>query len=214
MSIPLLSEADDLGADCAPHPEIEVIRRIREFGDAWQRMAQELWRQLQSREPGQDLDQLRQALKENFERMYMPALGPLHTQQLATERLAAAALHWQRAYARFGELLAAVATVAVENLIATISGPETSGPPITSLRQLHDLWVECGERAYGATAHGEDFAAAQAELLAATVEMRFEQRRQIEQWARAFNLPTRSEIDAIHKRLHDIGRALRAVQKR
>ena len=65
-----------------------------------------------------------------------------------------------------------------------------------------------------ATAHGEDFAAAQAELLAATVEMRFEQRRQIEQWARAFNLPTRSEIDAIHKRLHDIGRALRAVQKR
>ena len=208
------TEADGSGADCAPHPESEAVRRIREFGQAYLGISQQLFRHLLSAESGRDLGQLRKALKENFEHMYMPAFSGLHMQQQSTERLLAASLRWQRAAARVSELLSSVATIAVEKLIANLSAPESSGPPVTTLRQLHDLWVECGESAYGAAAHGEDFAAAQAELLAAMVEMRFEQRRQIEDWARAFNLPTRSEIDSIHKRLHDIGRVLRELQKR
>jgi hypothetical protein len=39
------------------------------------------------------------------------------------------------------------------------------------LRELHELWIECGEAAYAAAAHGEEFSAAQAELLAAMIEM-------------------------------------------
>ena len=208
------SETRQSDADCALHLESEAIRRIREFGEAYLGISQELFRNLHSAESAKDLDQLRQALKENFERMYLPAFGRLHTQQQATERLLAASLRWQRAAARVSELLSSVATIAVENLINALAAPESSGPPVTTLRELHDLWIECGEGSHAAAAHGEDFAAAQAELLSAMVEMRFEQRRQIEEWARVFNLPTRSEIDSIHKRLHDIGRVLRELQKR
>jgi hypothetical protein len=43
-------------------------------------------------------------------------------------------------------------------------------PPISSLRQLHELWVDCGEAAWAEAAHGDEFAEAQAELLAAWVE--------------------------------------------
>jgi hypothetical protein len=50
------------------------------------------------------------------------------------------------------------------------SGPEA--PPITTLRDLHSLWIDCGEAAYAAAAHREEFAEAQAELLAAFVELR------------------------------------------
>ena len=50
------------------------------------------------------------------------------------------------------------------------TGPEAQ--PITSLRELHALWVECGEAAYSQAAHREEFAAAQAELLSALVELR------------------------------------------
>lgn len=199
--------------------ESEAIRRIREFGDDYLGIARELWLFVEAQAlamPGtpsqglsDGLDQLRHVLKEKFERMYVPAFGSLHAQQQATERLLSTGLRWQRASARVGELLSAVATDAAEKLIAALAGADAPGPPITSLRQLHDLWVECGERAFSVVAHGEEFAAAQAELLSAMVEMRFEQRRQIEEWARAFNLPTRSEIDAIHKRLHEIARLLR-----
>ena len=36
-------------------------------------------------------------------------------------------------------------------------GPEA--PPITTLRELHALWIDCGEAAYAAAAHREEFAA-------------------------------------------------------
>jgi hypothetical protein len=216
---------EDHGIPFASHAEneSEAIRRIRESGDDYLGITRDLWKLVESRAsgesgassqvPGDSLDQLRNALKEKFERLYVPAFGPLHAQQSA-ESLMSTTLRWQHAATRVGELLSAVATDAVDKLLAALAGPEASGPPVTSLRQLHDLWVECGERAYAAAVHSEDFAAAQAELLAAMVEMRFEQRRQIEEWARAFNLPTRSEIDAIHKRLHELGRVLREAQKR
>ena len=213
--IPFASHADD---------ESAAIRRIREFTDDYLGITRELWKLVEahaSGEPGassqalgKGLDQLRDALKEKFERLYVPPFGPLHAEQQATDRLMATTLRWQRAVARVSELLSTVAADAVEKLIAALAGPDASGPPVTSLRQLHELWVECGERAFALVAHSEDFAAAQAELLAAMVELRFEQRRQIEEWARAFNLPTRTEIDAIHRRLHELGRVLREAQRR
>jgi len=217
---------EDRDIPFAPHAEEEsaAIRRIREFGDDYLGITRELWKLVEahaSGEPGassqalgKGLDQLRDALKEKFERLFVPAFGPLHAEQQATERPMDTTLRWQRAAAHVSELLSMVATSAVEKLIAALAGPDASGPPVTSLRQLHELWVECGERAFAVAAHSEDFAAAQAELLAAMVEMRFEQRRQIEEWARAFNLPTRTEIDAIHRRLHELGRVLREAQTR
>jgi hypothetical protein len=201
----------------------ETLRRIREFGNDYLGITRELWKLVDTRVPGEpgvpsqpperSLDELRNALREKFEHLYVPMAAPLQAQQQATERLMNAALRWQRAATRVGELLSTVATAAVGKLIAELAGPDASGPPVTSLRQLHDLLVDCGEQAYSRAAHSDDFAAALAELLAAMVEMRFEQRRQIEEWARAFNLPTRAEIDAIHRRLHEISRRLREVQK-
>ncbi len=210
----------------ASHADAEsaAIHRIREFADDYLDITRELCKLVEahasgapgaaSQAFGKGLDQLRNALKEKFERLYVPVFGSLRAQQQATEGLMATSVRWQRAVTRVSELLSTVAADAVEKLIAALAGPDASGPPVTSLRQLHELWVDCGEQAFSVAAHCEDFAAAQAELLAAMVEMRFEQRRQIEEWARALNLPTRGEIDAIHRRLHELGRVLREEQKR
>jgi class III poly(R)-hydroxyalkanoic acid synthase PhaE subunit len=213
--IPFASHAD---------MESEAMRRIRDFGEDYLGITRELWKLVESQGSQQPdsptlafekgLEQLCDALKEKFQHLYIPAFGPLHTQQEATERLMSATLRWQRAMSQVTELLSAVATDAVAKLVAALSGPDASGPPVTSLRQLHDLWVDCGERAYASAAHSEEFAAAQTELLAAMVEMRLEQRQQIEEWARAFNLPTRAEVDAIHRRLHELARLLREAQKK
>ncbi len=201
----------------------EAIRRIRQFGEDYLGMTQELWEFVESGAsamtgavapaPGDGLDKLRESLKDKFARAHLPAFALMQGQQQAGERLMAATLRWQRATARISELQATVAADAVERLTIALSGPDASGPPVTTLRELHDLCVHCGERAYAAVAHGDDYAAAQAELLMAMVEMLSEQRRAIEEWARAFNLPTRTEIDAIHRRLHELGRVIREAQK-
>ncbi len=202
----------------------EALRRFREFGDDYLGVTRELWKLIEcglSSDPGlppqalnESLQGLRAGFRDGFEKLYRPAFEPLCAPQETHERLMTATLRWQRAAQSVNERLAVVAARAVDDLVAALGSPDATGPPVTSLRELHDLWVECGERAYASAAHDDEFGAAQAELLAAMVELRFEQRRQLEHWARAFNLPTRAEIDAIHERLHSLSRLLREERGR
>lgn len=217
------TEAQQAFLQQAAQGEAEAVRRMQQFGDDYLGITRELWKYVESRgnpapgaaPPASDagLERLRDSLQQKFARLFAPSFDPLRAQQLATGRLTDATLRWQRATTRISELLSAVATDAVLRLAAELADPAASGPLVTSLRQLHDLWVECGEQAYRAAAQGDAFATAQAELLMAMVELRFEQRSVIEEWARAFQLPTRAEIDAIHRRLHELNRRLRELQK-
>jgi hypothetical protein len=79
---------------------------------------------------------------------------------------------YQQAAERFGQLLNAIALDAAERLGAALADDGPHAAPITSLRELHELWIECGEAAWSAAAHREEFAAALAELLAALITLR------------------------------------------
>jgi hypothetical protein len=84
----------------------------------------------------------------------------------------AAMIRYQQAWERCTRLASTIAADASRRLSTALaeSGPAT--PPITSLRDLHALWIECGEAAYAQAAHTEEFAAAQAELLGSLVELK------------------------------------------
>jgi hypothetical protein len=79
---------------------------------------------------------------------------------------------YQQAAERFGRLLNAIAVDAAERLGAALADDGPQAAPITSLRELHELWIDCGEAAWSAAAHREEFAAALAELLAALITLR------------------------------------------
>lgn len=84
----------------------------------------------------------------------------------------AAWARYQRATARSAELAAAIALEAGRRLAEALAPAGPQAPPITSLRELRALWIECGEAAYGEAARRDEFAAAQAELVMALVELR------------------------------------------
>lgn len=84
----------------------------------------------------------------------------------------AALQRYQAAAQRFGTLLNEAAIDAGRRLGAALAASGPVAPPVTSLRELRALWIECGEAAWSAAAHRESFAAALAELLAAWVELR------------------------------------------
>ena len=80
---------------------------------------------------------------------------------------------YQQAAERFARLLNAIAIDAARRLAHGAGRHrDREAPPITSLRELHALWIDCGEAAWSAAAHREEFAAAQAELFAALVALR------------------------------------------
>lgn len=142
------------------------------FGRDQAGIAADFWKQLQS--AGPDLDGLRASLIERYRRLFMPVAAPAADAGAVTS--GAAFLRSQRAAERFGRHAAAIAIDAFGRLSAELATDDPAAPPITTLRELHELWVECGEAAYAAAAHGEEFAEAQAELLASLVELRHAER--------------------------------------
>jgi hypothetical protein len=65
-----------------------------------------------------------------------------------------------------------IAADAFERLSAALTSSDPEAAPITSVRALHELWIDCGEAAYAAVARTPAYAEAQSELLAAIVEWR------------------------------------------
>lgn len=84
----------------------------------------------------------------------------------------AALQRYQAAAQQFGVLLNEAAIDAGRRLGAALAAGGPDDPPVTTLRELRALWIDCGEAAWTAAAHREAFAAALAELLAAWVELR------------------------------------------
>ena len=109
-------------------------------------------------------------LIERYRQLFMPP--GLAAAGDGPAQVGAAFLRYQQAMQGFASQVNAIAIDAAGRLAEALarSGPEA--PPITTLRDLHSLWIDCGEAAYAAAAHREEFAEAQAELLAAFVELR------------------------------------------
>jgi hypothetical protein len=132
---------------------------------------QRQWVEAAARVPGASGDALRALFADRYQQVFTPEfarLAPVPDPLLAD---AAVVARWQGAMQRFGLQIAAIASDASRRLSAELLSDDAALPPVTSLRQLHRLWIECGEAAYAAAAHGDEYAKAQAELLGAWVEL-------------------------------------------
>jgi hypothetical protein len=115
---------------------------------------------------------LLRSLASGYHHLFAPAALPGATPAaIPAAGSEAAWARYQRATARSTELASATALEAGRRLAESLSRSGPEAPPITTLRELHALWIECGEAAYAEAARREDFAAAQAELVMALVEL-------------------------------------------
>ena len=143
-------------------------RTLTDFAQGYAGIAAALWGPSRSGQP--DLGVLRAALVEPYRRLFTPVVlgGAVGAVAGATE----AFQRWQRAAQVFAGEATAIAIDASRRLAAALEKSGPDAPPVTTLGELHALWIECGEAAYAEAAHGESFATAQAELLTALVELR------------------------------------------
>ncbi len=109
---------------------------------------------------------------ERYRQLFLPQLHPAAPKSVPGAAASAAWQRWQRAMAAMSALATAIATDAYARFSAALASTDPAAAPITTLAGLHDLWIDCGEAAYAQVAHSRPFAAAQAELLSALVELR------------------------------------------
>lgn len=138
----------------------------------------------------------------------MPALGPAREQQESWQRLAQLAMRCTQAQMQVSALWNDIIGKALRELAERLAPRLKSGAMPASMKEIYDLWVDSAEAVYAQAARASTFVQAQAELTNATSQLRSAQRELLEEWARQFDLPTRSELNSIHQQLRDLKAAL------
>lgn len=132
---------------------------------------QRQWVEAAAQVPGASHDALRAIFADRYRQWFTPEFARCAPVPDPLPASAAAMTRWQAAAQRLGLQVVAIANDAAQRLAVLLLSNDAGLPPVTSLRQLHTLWIECGEAAYAAAAHGDEFVESQAELLGAWVEL-------------------------------------------
>lgn len=87
------------------------------------------------------------------------------------------------------------------------------GASLDSLRAAYDLWVDYSEVAYGEIANGGEFAEVQAQMTNTMMAMRQHAQAMLENVLRAWDLPTRSELNTAHLRIRELRKEVRELKQ-
>lgn len=157
-------------------PAPDALRRLQEYGRDFTGIAEDIQRWLAAGGTPAGFDALREPFIERYRRLFLPEGAWTAAAPPGGSAASPAWFRWQGASQKLAAHAGAIAADAFCRLTAELASSDPALPPITTLRALHELWIDCGESAYGAAARTGDYAESQAELLSALVEWRAELR--------------------------------------
>jgi len=139
----------------------------------------------------------------------VPAFGFLREHQEHYQKMAVALLDYQQQTSRYNALIMKSSVRGFELFESKLAAREEPGRQIDSLRALYDLWVDAAEEAYAEIALSPEFREIYGALVNAQMRVRSQMQQEVERIATDFGMPTRSELDSIGQRLHDLRREVR-----
>ncbi|ATS51737.1 class III poly(R)-hydroxyalkanoic acid synthase subunit PhaE [Xanthomonas citri pv. fuscans CFBP 6996] len=149
--------------------------------------------------------------EENAPWLDMPAFGLNRNHQSRLQKLARAQQEFQAQSEAYGEQLKAAIEQAFARFASKLSEHESSGSQLTSARALFDLWIEAAEESYADVALSEQFGKVYGGFANAHMRLRAALQEEVEQLSERFGMPTRSEMDAAHRRIAELERLVRRM---
>lgn len=186
------------GMDLASNPFVKAVRNIAGKG------AQGLGELPAAFAPF--LEQFRQ---ENLSWLRMPAFGLAREHQEHYQRTVLAFVEYQEALRNYNALLLKASQRGLELLEDKLAERSEPGRAIDSPRALYDLWVDAAEDAYAEIALSDEFSKAYGELANSQMRMRAQIQAEVERVGTDLGMPTRTELNSVHQRLHDLRRDFR-----
>ncbi|HIE5094737.1 class III poly(R)-hydroxyalkanoic acid synthase subunit PhaE [Stenotrophomonas maltophilia] len=141
-----------------------------------------------------------------------PAFGPGREHQARWQALLRAQEEYQQHSRAYVEQIKQALDQAFALFEQRLAEHEQPGSQLTSARAMFDLWIEVAEEAYAKVAMSEPFQQVYASLGNAQMRLRAGLQREVEQMSERIGLPTRSEMDAAHRRIAELERSLRRLQ--
>lgn len=133
----------------------------------------------------------------------VPGVGPLREHAETWRAVAAAQADYRKLEQEVSTVMLSVQRDALDLVQQQVRARNAAAQPVQDLRELHRMWVECGERVFAKVAHSEEYCKLQGELRNALTRLRAQQQKVIEHTLKQFDLPTRSELNTVHRQLRD-----------
>jgi class III poly(R)-hydroxyalkanoic acid synthase PhaE subunit len=148
----------------------------------------------------------------NFSEMFAgtPALGLGREYQETVQRLLDLSRQFQQRYAEFAQQNAAVMQDAFHVMKKRVDAAPSA---LKSPADLYDTWIDCAEGTYHQAAHSDSFARLLADLCNISSAIKVERGKLTEQLARHLDLPSRAEVDSLHRQVRELTFAMRAAAK-
>jgi class III poly(R)-hydroxyalkanoic acid synthase PhaE subunit len=137
-----------------------------------------------------------------------PALGFTREYQETAARLLDLSKQFQQRYAEFAQQNAAIMQDAFQVMKKRL---DAAPPAQKSTAELYDSWIDCAEATYAQAAHSDSFARLLAELCNISSAFKVERGKLTEQIARHLDLPSRAEVDTLHRQIRALSEAMRAA---
>jgi hypothetical protein len=140
------------------------------------------------------------------------ALGLTRERQETWQKFTRLLAHYQEVQAKLARQWIKIGADATKQFAArvTAAGNGAPGRSVDSIKGLYDLWIDCAEEVYGDVAHSPEYCQLIADLSNSSNAVRAEQLRELESWARQFDMPTRAEVNSLHQQVKQLRAQLRA----
>lgn len=140
-----------------------------------------------------------------------PAFGPAREHQARWQALLKIQQDYQARAEAYVDTIRSVLDDAFKRFEAKLAEHEAPGSQLTSARAMFDLWIDAAEEAYAKVALSEDFQRIYGELANAQMRLRAASQSELERACDAMGVPTRTEMDAAHRRIAELERQVRRL---
>lgn len=141
----------------------------------------------------------------------LPAFGFNRQQQERLQQLQADLLDFQRENQRYNALISKSMEGAIKRMEAKLAELGEPGRQLKSLKSVYDLWIDALEESYAEVAMSPEFRTVYGALVNAQMKLKKGIATQVERSTGELGMPTRSELDGVHRKLAQVRGQLRAV---
>jgi polyhydroxyalkanoate synthase subunit PhaE len=152
---------------------------------------------------------LNQMKQEGLSWLHAPAFGFAREHQEQYQQMAAAFIEFQEAIGKYNAIMLKSSQRSFEIFESKLGEHDEPGRQIDSMRALYDLWIDAAEEAYAEIALSDEFRKVYGDVVNSQMRVRQHIQQQVEKMGSDFGMPTRTELNSVHKRLHELRREVR-----
>jgi hypothetical protein len=142
---------------------------------------------------------------------HAPAFGFNREQQERFTELADHLVEYQRQTQRYQTLINSAMEGAIARMEHKLAQLDEPGRQLKTLKSVYDLWIDALEESYAEVALSPQFREAYGDLVNSQMRVRQGVQHQVERSTGDLGMPTRSELDGVHRKLAGLRRSVRQL---